>query len=252
MAITVSLLGTNYSIPESGDVGYDAQLTSYLQHLATSFPQLSGGLYSLTAELDLGTSFGAKQLYLKTETATPATTGVVRLAKTDAIDWRNNANSADLALKIDTADALTFNGANVTGNPMLSASTAAGQSIPQNVFTIVVYGTVGRDSDSGYNAVTGRYTIPVGKGGDYQVSGCFGWNAGFTGEGVIAIEKNAVEVARQSYVNPAALQSQVISSVVNCVPGDIIDIRAFQSSAGAVVMRSLASANVFSLKRIPT
>lgn len=250
MALTVSLLGSNFSIPEPGDVGYDQQLTSYLKSLATAFPQLSGGTYALTAELDLGATFGVKQAYLKTETATPATAGVVRLAKTDAIDWRNNANSADLALKIDTGDALTFNGANVTGNPFLGANTAAGQSIPASVTTIVIYGTVELDTDSGYNAGTGRYTIPTGKGGQYEVIGTISWNAALTGTSALGIFKNAVQAKLVNRVNPGASDTVQVSGVLNLVAGDVIDIRILQTSAGAVVLQSTASNNYVAIKRL--
>lgn len=250
MALTVSLLSQNFSIPEPGDVGYDQQLTNYLKSLATAFPQLSGGAYSLTAELDLGASFGVKQLYLKTETATPATTGVVRLAKTDALDWRNNANSADLALKIDTGDALTFNGANVTGNPLLAANTAAGQSIPNSTVTIVVFGTVETDTDSAYNSTTGRFTVPTGKGGHYLVTSEITWSASAGVNPVLAIFKNAVGV-KDIVASVAALNCQQITAVLNLVPGDIIDARVNQGSGGAVTLQALATRNYLAIKRIP-
>src|SRR5882724_6561912 len=150
MALTVSLLGVNCSVPEPGDPSYDAALTAYLKALATAFPQLSGGVQSLTAELDFGTSFGVKAAWYKSETVNPASAGQVRLAKTDSIKIRNNANGADLALAIDAGDALTFNGANVTGLPMLGASTTAAQAISSGVTTIVVFGTVELDTDSAY------------------------------------------------------------------------------------------------------
>lgn len=40
----------------------------------------------------------------------PATAGALRLASTDTIDWRNNANSGNVALGKDTSDQLSFNG----------------------------------------------------------------------------------------------------------------------------------------------
>jgi hypothetical protein len=43
-------------------------------------------------------------------TILPASTGIIRLSLTDTIAWRNNANSADLALAINGSDQLTFNG----------------------------------------------------------------------------------------------------------------------------------------------
>jgi hypothetical protein len=60
VALSVTLNGTVFSIPEAGDSGYGAALDAYLKALATAFPPLGGGTASLTAELDLGSSFGLK------------------------------------------------------------------------------------------------------------------------------------------------------------------------------------------------
>lgn len=253
MARTVTLLGVSYSIPESGDSGYDqTQLSNFLVALGTAFPQINGGLYTLTAELDFGTSFGLKALYQKSETANPASAGQLRLAKTDSVKWRNNANAADLALGIDTGDALTFGGGNVTGNPMLAATTAAAQSITTAVTTIVVFGTVERDSDSAYNAGTGRYTIPANKGGDYTIQSGITWTGAAAGIATIAIFKNAVQIRATQFASPAAGQGMGVATIANVAPGDIIDIRVTQNSGGAVTLLGSATANWFSLKRIPT
>lgn len=60
--------------------------------------------------MDFGSSFGLKAKSLTSKTANPATAGYLLLAKTDAIEWRNNANSGNLALTIDGSDMLNFNG----------------------------------------------------------------------------------------------------------------------------------------------
>jgi hypothetical protein len=91
VALTVVLNGSNFSIPEPSDTGYGTALDAYLKALATAFLPLGGGTNSLTAELDLGASFGLKSIYFKSATATPASAGQVRLAKTDSVKWKNNA-----------------------------------------------------------------------------------------------------------------------------------------------------------------
>lgn len=253
MALTVSLLGVNYSVPEPGDPGYDAALTSYLKALATAFPQLSGGVQSLTAELDFGTSFGLKAAWYKSETVNPASAGQVRLAKTDTIKVRNNANSADLALGIDTGDALLWNGANVTGNPMLGATTGAGQSIPNSTSTIVVFGTVELDTDSGYVAGTGRYTVPTGKGGHYEIAGTIQWNAALAATTTsLSITKNATIMKTGSFIAPGALQTVSVVAILNLVAGDVIDLRVSQNQGGPQVLSTTVASNFFALKRIPT
>jgi hypothetical protein len=99
-------------LPQYSDTGWGANtgnvLTQYLAAIADVTLQLSGGAFTLTAETDFGGNYGLKALYLKTETANPASAGVVRLAKTDSIGWRNNANGADKLLNIDGSDNLQY------------------------------------------------------------------------------------------------------------------------------------------------
>lgn len=255
MAITATLLGVPFSIPETSDTGFDGALTAYLKALSTAFPQLNGGVQSLTAELDFGVSFGIKAAWFKSETVNPASAGQIRLAKTDSIKIRNNANAADLALGIDTLDALTFGGQNVTGNPMLGANTTAGQSIPNTgTATIVVFGTVELDTDSAYNSGTGRYTVPTGKGGPYQISSVIDWSAAATGA-FIQIFKNAAVIKTLAYTGAAGIaaagSAQGGSTPLNLAAGDIIDIRVGHTSGGAVTLNVQADKNFFALKRIP-
>lgn len=251
MARTVTLNGVSMSVPEPNDNGYGTALTSYLVALATAFPQL-GGAWALTSELDFGASFGVKALYLKSETTNPASSGVVRLAKSDSIAFRNAANSGDVALAKDAGDALTFAGNNVTGNPMMDAVTGAGQSIPNSTTTIVVFGTVNRDSDNAYNSLTGRYTVPAGKGGDYEIEGSMAYGGTVTGTPSIAIYKNALQLRLSVASAPVAAQTLVVGAILNLAAGDIIDIRAQQASGGAVALGGTTASNFFSLKRVPT
>lgn len=253
MARTVSLLGVNYSVPEPSDTGYDTTLTNYLVALATAFPQLNGGTQSLTAELDFGASFGIKSLYYKSRTANPAAAGQIRFGKTDTLSFRNNANGADLALAIDTADALTFNGLNVTGNPILGASTAAGQSITNGATEIVVvFGTTEVDTDSGYNAGTGRYTVPTGKGGHYAIGGQIAYNTAPTGTCTASIYKNAALLKKTQFIAPAASQTIQVEATVVLAAGDIIDIRTLHGNGAPQNLNATAVLNFFWLKRIPT
>lgn len=253
MALTVTLLGVSYSVPETSDTNYDAGLTSYLKALATAFPQLNGGTQSLTAELDFGASFGLKALYLKGETANPASAGVIRLAKTDSIKYRNNANGADLDLSIDTSDKLKFNSGYITGLPMLDASTAAGQSIANGATEIVVvFGTATTDTDSGLNVGTGRYTIPASKGGHYLITGQIAYNTAPTGTCTASIYKNAAVVKTTQFIAPAAAQTIQISAILLLVAGDIIDIRTKHGNGAPQNLNATAALNFFHLKEIPT
>lgn len=63
------------------------------------------------ARLDTLNDFtaGTESLFFRTESSSPSTTGIFRLANVDDIGWRNNINNADLLLEVTTSDFLTFN-----------------------------------------------------------------------------------------------------------------------------------------------
>lgn len=73
-------------------------------------------------------------------------------------------------------------------------NTAAGQSIPYNVETVVVLGTKVYDSHSAMNASTGVYTCPIS--GEYEISGGFYFST--------AITATATDVQFLGYKNGSA------------------------------------------------
>lgn len=114
MATTVVFNGSNYSVPAYGDSGWAqgaGNLSSYLIAISTGCLQTTGGSFTLSAEVDFGVTYGIKLAYIKTETANLSTTGFLRLASTDSIGWRNNANGADILLSKDTSDRLKWGSA---------------------------------------------------------------------------------------------------------------------------------------------
>lgn len=123
MAESITFNNATYIIPDVGESNWGQNLTNYFVAIPSGCYQLSGGTSPLTADLSFGSNFGIFAKYLTSVTTTPATAGVVRLAKTDAIEWRNNANGANLALAIDGSDNLLWNGhilATSSTSPVLS------------------------------------------------------------------------------------------------------------------------------------
>lgn len=107
---TFTINGTGYPFPEAGDQTWGTSVTNWASAVSTGMLQKAGGAFALTADVNFGASFGLVSIYLKSRTTNVASAGVVRLAKTDVIAFRNNANSADLSLGIDSSDKLTFEG----------------------------------------------------------------------------------------------------------------------------------------------
>src|ERR1700719_2909467 len=126
MATTVIFNGLNYSIPAFDDSNWaqgNGNLSSYLIALANGSLTPSGGAFPLTADINFGGSFGLIAQYFTSHTADPATSGVIRLAHSDTIDWRNNANTGDLPLGVNVSDQLTFNGSVIGTGGNVSAGT---------------------------------------------------------------------------------------------------------------------------------
>ena len=114
MGTAIVLNGTSYTIPAQGEGNWGTNVTNYLVAIATGVLTKAGGAFTLTAEADFGATYGLKSTYFKSRN-TPSTTGVFRLGNDESVAWRNQANGADLPLKVNTSNILEFN-----GNPLLT------------------------------------------------------------------------------------------------------------------------------------
>ncbi len=126
MASPITFNGASYSVPAYGDSGWGqgaGNLSTYLVAIAAGTLQTTGGTFTLSAEAYFGATYGLKSVYFKTATATPSATGVLRLAKTDAIGWKNNAGGADILLSKDTSDRLLWGAAYIVTSTTGAAPT---------------------------------------------------------------------------------------------------------------------------------
>ena len=112
MATTVTVTGSNYSVPATADENWGTQVSNLLIALATSTKvlQSSGGVFTLTGEVNLGATYGLKLPYIKSQATNPASSGIVRLGNTEAVSWRNAANSGNLDLAVTSSNELSYNG----------------------------------------------------------------------------------------------------------------------------------------------
>lgn len=109
MATNVNFNGQVFSIPAEGDDGWATALSNYFIAISTGSLQKSGGTFTLSSEVDFGGTYGLKAAYLKSKATNPAGAGYLRLGNLETIAWRNNGNSADLALTVGADDVLKFN-----------------------------------------------------------------------------------------------------------------------------------------------
>lgn len=107
-SVIVTVNGTTFIIPETGDSGWGDQVTGWIQAVSANTLQKTGGEFTLVNDIDFGDSFGLISTYFKSASNNISTTGVLRLANDDCIGWRNSANDGDLLLCVD-GDTLEFN-----------------------------------------------------------------------------------------------------------------------------------------------
>lgn len=130
MAESIVFNNATYIIPDVGESNWGQNLTNYFVAIPQGAYQLSGGTKPLTADLSFGTNFGIFAKYLTSTTANAAGVGAVRLANTDAIEWRNAGNSANLPLSVDSSNNLLWNGdiiATAAASPVLSIAGTTNQ-----------------------------------------------------------------------------------------------------------------------------
>src|ERR1019366_8592849 len=111
MSIPLVVNGAVFNYPQNFDEEWGVDATGWAVAVTAGMLSLSGGNFPLTAPVNFGTSFGVNVKSITSTTANPATSGYLLLSKTDTISFRNNANTGNLLLGIDSGNNLTFNGA---------------------------------------------------------------------------------------------------------------------------------------------
>lgn len=111
MATSLVVNGVSYLYPDTGDQSWGTVASAWAAAVTSGMLQKAGGAFTLTADANFGPNFGLLGKYFTSQTSGAASTGVVRLANTEAVSWRNNAATADIALAKNASDQLTWAGA---------------------------------------------------------------------------------------------------------------------------------------------
>lgn len=117
MSVNLTIAGQSYTFPTVGDDNWGENVTDWATAVSTELLQRTGGTFTLTNDVNFGASFATIQAYLKSRTANISTAEFIRLARTDAIAWRNQANSANLLLAVNSSNQLTFDGVPIPTSP---------------------------------------------------------------------------------------------------------------------------------------
>jgi len=117
MPTTLTINGVGYSYPVQGDQSWGTAATAWATAVTNGMLQMAGGNFTLTANVNFGATYGLLTAFYQSQSSNTAETGVVRLANnSDAVSWRNAANSEDLALAVNASNQLTFNGNPIVGS----------------------------------------------------------------------------------------------------------------------------------------
>jgi hypothetical protein len=189
LARNITFNGVVYTIPDVGDDSWGLNLTNYFVAIPQGVLQKSGGAFTLSGEVDFGANYGLIVAYLKSRGINPASTGLIRLNLSDIIAWRNNANSADLALAINGSDQLTFNGSilypngisaltgdvTATGPGSAVATIGAGKVTNAMLAGSIAYSKLSLSSSILNSDLASA--VSVAKGGTGQITQTLGFNA---------------------------------------------------------------------------
>ncbi len=116
MTVLLTVNGASFAYPETGDVSWGPAATDWAVAVTGGMLQKSGGLFLLLADVDFGASFGLKSIYYKSRATNISSAGILRIARDESIGWRNQANSANLLLGVNSSDQLTFDGNPIQGS----------------------------------------------------------------------------------------------------------------------------------------
>lgn len=123
-SVTVTVNGTNYTIPQNNEKGWGTAVTSWIQAITSNTLQPNTSSFTLSSELDLGGTAGVKSLWFKSRSLNAAGSGVFRLANTDCMSFRNAGNTADLCLTPGASDGLlNYNGVPLVGTSLTQTLT---------------------------------------------------------------------------------------------------------------------------------
>jgi hypothetical protein len=144
-SVVVTVNGSNYTIPQTNEKGWGANVTTWIQAISANSFQPIAGNFSLLNDADFGSSFGLKAVYYKSRSANLSTVGLLRMANTDSVGWRNVGNTANYLLAPGSIDGiLGYGGVDLVGISQTQTLTNKTLTSPViNTPTGIVKGDVG-------------------------------------------------------------------------------------------------------------
>jgi len=143
MGTPVTFNGTSYTVPANRERQWGTQVSNLLLSLGNNALSKAGGTFTLTDDVNFGTSFGILAPYFTSTTASAASSGVVRLALTDSIKWGALAlGIAASRLQFDGVNVPTVSSTDTLTNKTLSGNTATNLVSGSGTLTLNTTGTI--------------------------------------------------------------------------------------------------------------
>ena len=188
--------------------------------------------------LTYATGGNANQVYFGTSTI-----GTAKLTPQNGTTIMSSSNPLSLTLEVPISGWGSSQLLSDSADTRVVAARASGAttSIPNNTITLFISGTKTYDTHAAYSTSTGRYTAPVA--GKYKVSTYTKFAAAsFSANQVqeIYLFKNAAQysVLARRVVQGTVNNYFALSGTdnIDCVAGDILDVRALHQQGGAVAI----------------
>ena len=128
LADLVVFNGATFIIPVVDDENWGQNVTDFLVAIPAGCLQKTGGAFTLTADANFGATYGLVSAYFKSRSSNSASAGVVRLANTDLVEWRNFANASNNTLGVNSSDQLIYNGSPLEFNILTSGHIFVGNA----------------------------------------------------------------------------------------------------------------------------
>jgi len=133
--------------------------------------------------------------------------------------------------------------------PAFSATLSGNQSCADSTQTVIVFNSEHYDTDSAYDTSTGRFTVPSGEGGKYFFAASLRFNSATSNRNALDIVVNGSGSTQQVAFEDTGAQYHTIGGAVamNLSAGDYVQCQYYQTSGGAIEVRTDAHFSGFKL-----
>jgi len=114
--------------------------------------------------------------------------------------------------------------------PAFRVGLSSAQTIANSTHTIIIFNSEQFDTDSAYDTLTGRFTVPSGKAGKYYFNAMYRFQSTSVTGLNLKFQKNGTDVVNMQHHDTGQYPSVNASLFIDLAVGDYITVTAFQGS----------------------